>query len=241
MSLSGRHEEPIRNPRFNPRVFDTYYVVARRMRSCIETIIAKYVSTGEEKKLLDYGCGDIPYKLLFEPFVSDYIGCDIGDNPNATIHINLDSRVPLPDKTMDIILSVQVLEHVVNVDTYLGEAYRLLKQEGILILSTHGSWTYHPCPHDLRRWTLEGLTLDLTLHRFRVVESFWILGMVAYSSQLRLHYFKELLKNGGIIANILLGIISSIYQISIGFGDRIIPDHIAKNNAAVYFIVAKKR
>jgi SAM-dependent methyltransferase len=66
------------------------------------------------------------------------------------------------------VLSTQVLEHVNCHNRYLLEANRLLKPGGILILSTHGSFYDHGCPWDFRRWTAEGLKLDIENAGFRV-------------------------------------------------------------------------
>jgi hypothetical protein len=37
-----------------------------------------------------------------------------------------------------------------------------MKDHGQLILSTHGIFVEHACPHDYRRWTAEGLHAELT-------------------------------------------------------------------------------
>jgi len=76
-----------------------------------------------------------------------YQGADIG---SADIIIQESGRVDTADASADLVLSFQVLEHVRDVGQYLGEALRILRDDGWLILSTHGTWLYHPHPEDHR-------------------------------------------------------------------------------------------
>ena len=76
-----------------------------------------------------------------------------------------DGFVPVADQDVIgaalAVLSAQVLEHVADLDAYCAEIRRLLREDGTLLLSTHGNWLYHPHPEDHRRWTRTGLALDL--------------------------------------------------------------------------------
>jgi len=68
-------------------------------------------------------------------------------------------QVAAPDNSFDVVISTQVLEHVVQPENYLRECLRLLRPGGKLILTTHGIFADHPCPFDLHRWTADGLAL----------------------------------------------------------------------------------
>src|SRR5262249_50864286 len=116
-----------------------------------------------------------PYRLLFPQ--SEYFRADIAaagveegtdetpgrdeNYPDPDYFILPDGRVEHESNAFDCVLSTQVLEHVSEPDTYLSEAFRLLKPGGRLLLSTHGSWEDHGCPYDFRRWTADGLEYDL--------------------------------------------------------------------------------
>lgn len=64
--------------RLNPRIWDSDYVLLTKLRESLETALANYVSPiGDDIKLVDYGCGELPYKQLIKPYVSSYIGCDL--------------------------------------------------------------------------------------------------------------------------------------------------------------------
>ncbi len=228
------------NRRLFPKRYDHNYYALVRLKSIVNEVIKKYIDgKSEYNRLIDYGCGDIPYRSLFVNKVSQYVTCDIERNPDAEIKIGLDSKVPLPDESFDIVLSMQVLEHVDDVTTYLAEANRLLRKDGLLLLSTHGQWIWHPFPKDLWRWTHEGLSCIIEKANFKIIDKFWLSGILAYSSQLRLFYLKRVMTGKNPILKLLFYIISFITNVMMSFQDRLEKQH-GKDNAAIYFIVAKK-
>src|SRR3546814_1646938 len=84
----------------------------------------------------------------------------------------------------DIVLSNQVLEHVDSPQGYLEEARRLMKPDGVLLLSTHGYWFYHPTPNDYWRWTSAGLRKTMEASGFEIVEFTGIMGLISSGLQL---------------------------------------------------------
>jgi SAM-dependent methyltransferase len=75
------------------------------------------------------------------------------------------------DASYDAVLSSQVLEHVPRPDAYLRECARILKAGGELILTTHGMFEEHGCPHDFTRWTSKGLEELVSKCGFQIIES----------------------------------------------------------------------
>ena len=146
-----------KNTRLNPTIFSSRYVVLSELRD--ETIerLKELTQDSKDKVLVDFGCGDMPYRSVIEPMVGKYLGVDLAMNPKADHFIDFDSKTTLPDNFADIILSNQVLEHVDSPSGYLAEALRILKPGGSIILTTHGYWFYHPTPNDYWRWTSAGL------------------------------------------------------------------------------------
>jgi SAM-dependent methyltransferase len=133
--------------------------------------------------MLDYGCAQHPYRNLFHPSV-DYVGADLAGNPEADVKLNGDGSVPLPDGDFDLVLSTQVLEHVVDPDMYVSECQRLLKPGGILVITTHGLMHYHPDPEDYWRWTSPGLRRLLSGAGLSSIEMSGILGLAPAAVQL---------------------------------------------------------
>lgn len=104
-------------------------------------------------RLLDVGCGTMPYKPLFEGKVDEYIGLDkySGEIRGSAL------KMPVPDNSFDTVLSTQVLEHVSDPQQMMNEIYRVLKKNGYAILTLPLFWCLHEEPHDYFRYTKYGL------------------------------------------------------------------------------------
>jgi FkbM family methyltransferase len=133
--------------------------------------------------VLDYGCADQPYRGLFGGDVT-WLAADLPGNPGATVTIAPDGTVPVPDASVDVVLSTQVLEHVADPARHLAECVRVLRPGGRLLLSTHGLMIYHPDPVDLWRWTGEGLRRAVTDAGLAVVRFEGVMGLTAVGLQL---------------------------------------------------------
>src|SRR3954447_23821015 len=106
----------------------------------IRTLPARLESLAGELQLppggrvLDYGCADVPYRYFF-PADADFVAADIAGNPHATLLLNDDGTIPVPDDSFDVVMSTQVLEHVADPETYLDECFRVVRPGGRLLLS----------------------------------------------------------------------------------------------------------
>lgn len=134
-------------------------------------------------RALDYGCGDRPYLSLLPAGVT-YIGADLPGNAKADIEITEDGHIAIPDRSFDLVLSTQVLEHVEDPEVYLAECVRVLDVGGWLLLSTHGIMYYHQDPEDYWRWTRVGLEKLISAHGLEIVASRGVLGLAAAALQI---------------------------------------------------------
>jgi SAM-dependent methyltransferase len=120
-------------------------------------------------RLLDVGCGDKPYLPFFEPYVSEYVGVDIVDNPRAELKGPVEA-LPVEDASFDVVMCAQVLEHCDNPAKAVMELRRVTRTGGRVLASTHGVMVFHPSPGDYWRWTHAGLErLFLTNAEWRAV------------------------------------------------------------------------
>jgi SAM-dependent methyltransferase len=110
--------------------------------------------------VLDAGCGNRPYEqwLTHGPnHVTRYIGLDIATNPSVDIVVDPEQSWPIPDASVDGVLSTQVLEHVARLPITLAEMARVLRPGGALVLTVPFICQAHGLPHDYARFTTNGI------------------------------------------------------------------------------------
>jgi len=222
------------NDRLKPTVFHTRYVHLTKLRDATLRNLRELTTANKSLTLVDFGCGDMPYRSVIEPMIGKYWGVDLDINPSADYHIDYDSKTTLPDNFCDIILSNQVLEHVDSPHSYLSEAYRLLKPGGSMILTTHGYWYYHPTPYDYWRWTSAGLKKTIEADGFQITSFHGIMGLAASGIQL----FQDaiLLK----LPKFLAPPFAFVMQLFIRLFDKIHSQQQRDRDASLYVVIAKK-
>lgn len=185
-------------------------------------LLAEKYATGT---LLDIGCGRMPYKKKLLSNIKQYIGLDSpitaklyhGENkPDIFADAN---KIPLSNKSIDTILSLQVLEHLSAPQKSLSEIKRLLKKNGLLILSTVQYYPLHDEPYDFYRYTKYGLInllkeQDLKIIKFKEEGNVFILIGQSFNIYLML-VLKKLVKTniGKILALLFLPFFLSITTI----------------------------
>lgn len=111
-------------------------------------------------RLLDAGCGEKPYSLLYDDLVSESIGCDIETCVHEQKYVDIFASVdnlPFEDARFDTILCTNVLEHVPEAGKAYKELARCLAPKGTLILITPFLYPLHEAPYDYYRYTVHGL------------------------------------------------------------------------------------
>jgi SAM-dependent methyltransferase len=206
------------------------------MRTAIEGLADRIASPG--KIALDFGCGAKPYAQLFTSRGVTYRGADLGNGHE--IQIRPDGTLSAADQSADLVLSFQVLEHVRDIDTYLQESERVLRDDGLMLLSTHGTWLYHPHPEDHRRWTREGLIAELELHGFEVTDCIAVVGPLAWTTMIRLTCIAVVLRRLPLIGNSLTAVIATIMNVKARAEDCVTPRWVTKDNACVYVILSRR-
>jgi SAM-dependent methyltransferase len=122
--------------------------------------------------VLDFGCGSKPYGSLFVNAKS-YIGVDIEVSGHNHKESKVDyfydgKKLPFNNQSFDAIVCFEVFEHVFNVEEVLSEIYRVLKPDGLLLISIPFAWDEHEIPYDFARYTSFGITHILNANKFQV-------------------------------------------------------------------------
>jgi SAM-dependent methyltransferase len=127
-------------------------------------------------KLLDVGCGHMPYKstlLASDTNISEYVGMDLADNRSYENRPDLSwdgAVIPLPNGSVDCAMATEVLEHCPYPEQTLTEIHRVLKPGGILFITVPFIWMLHEVPYDEYRYTPFALQRLVESSKFKIIE-----------------------------------------------------------------------
>jgi SAM-dependent methyltransferase len=114
----------------------------------IAPVIERYLATQPQLtgRMLDLGCGDgAVLKRLRQTFGQrfSYVGIDAFSNPDESLpnaiqfhQRDLNADFNLDDLSCDVLISCEVIEHIVETDHFMVQAAQLLAPGGILIMTT---------------------------------------------------------------------------------------------------------
>lgn len=231
--------KPDGDRRLSPRVWrDHDWFVMRGLRASIEFFLDHDSGLRAGQRVLDFGCGDRPYAPLMARRRADYVAGDL--DGEVDVRIEPGRPLDLPDSSVDGIVSFQVLEHVWDLDWYLGECRRLLKPGGWLLLSTHGNWLYHPHPTDFRRWTRDGLTQELGSRGLGVQAVRSVAGPLAWGTLFRLMGLRHALGRVPVLGPLCLVPLTLLMNLRMMVEDWITPAGLRDTNACVYVTLSRK-
>lgn len=202
---------------------DSYYLVLKYLFASLRK--SSEFATGD---LLDIGCGNKPYRLMFN--VERYVGCDIVQSSQHKADFLCDSlNIPIRDESFDTVISTQVIEHVSEPQQLCAEAFRLLRKNGVFIVSGPMYWHLHEEPHDYRRFTKHGFRYLLEKAGFEVIEILPNGGKWALLGQVLIHTIEGTRLNRNMV-------VSSVNRAFEWF-DRMWFDDSSTSN---YVVVARK-
>lgn len=101
----------------------------------------------ENSAVLEVGCGEGYGTFLLQKKFKKIIGLDVDKNivahaskkygsENCIFRVYDGLKLPYKDDTFDAVISFQVIEHIQDDINYISEIYRILKRNGIFLLTT---------------------------------------------------------------------------------------------------------
>jgi ubiquinone/menaquinone biosynthesis C-methylase UbiE len=122
--------------------------------------------------VFDAGAGDGHWRKRI-PKDIQYTSMDLGVGDSNVDYSHLDikgdlSKIPLETASVDVIMCIQVLEHVPQPWLVLKEFSRILKPGGYAFISLPHSVPLHQEPYDFYRYTKHGVRYLLTENDFDV-------------------------------------------------------------------------
>lgn len=148
-------------------------------------------------KTLDVGCGTKPYEKYFN--ATEYIGLEIEttinrENKKADFFYD-GNKFPFQNNEFNSIVINQVFEHVFNPSNFLSEVNRVLKLNGILLLTVPFVWDEHEQPYDFARYSSFGINFYLEQYGFKIEKNIKSINDVRVFAQLINGYlYKKTLK-----------------------------------------------
>lgn len=123
------------------------------VKICVETLPIS-------EPIYEFGSLQVPGQEGFadlRPFFlgKKYVGADTREGPGVDVILNL-HNIDVPSNSVGTILLMDTLEHVEFVRKAIEEVHRILKPNGILIVSSVMNFPIHNHPYDYWRFTPEG-------------------------------------------------------------------------------------
>ena len=110
----------------------------------------KYLYTG---KVLDIGGRDRGVFHKPKDKVKEWIFADINPEYNPDMLLDITDMNQIDSNSIDVINAIELFEHVKAIEKGLIECYRVLKKNGIIIISVPFLSAIHADPDDFQRWT----------------------------------------------------------------------------------------
>lgn len=157
--LGKRLKDTILHPQW---IANRYHAISRRnlneLRSC---------------KILDIGSGDSDYTVLLHSsnsiFCLDYPVTNQRYQKAPDIFGNA-CALPVADESVDVVLLLEVLEHIGEDRKAINSAKNALKRGGKLYLSLPFMYPIHDAPYDYKRFTIYGVRYILKENGFRILK-----------------------------------------------------------------------
>jgi 2-polyprenyl-3-methyl-5-hydroxy-6-metoxy-1,4-benzoquinol methylase len=163
--------------------------------------------------LLDLGCGNKPYKTIYDKHSKESIGIDVQTTPhkNPNIDVYYDGEnIPFEDNRFDVVLCSEVIEHVKHPFNFLQEIHRVLKPGGTLILTCPFLQVLHETPNDFFRYTYYGLSELMKNANLEIIQAKGFSGLAGFTLTLLIRKFLKLFNK---LSKILkMPIIYSVYN-----------------------------
>lgn len=132
-------------------------ISSRLAADLVADFYGKIIPENVKGRLLDLGCGKVPFYNAYKPYVSENICVDWGNTLHKNIYLDyecdLNQKLFFENNEFDTIILSDVLEHIREPELLFGEMSRILKKDGKLILNVPFYYWIHEHPHDYYRYT----------------------------------------------------------------------------------------
>lgn len=173
-------------------------------RQFLSLILDKYSSSVNRLKVLDVGCGTgaVMQFLIKKNFETH--GIDPSEEAlkycafkGLSVKKSSAEEIDFPENSFDIVFALDVLEHLENPELAVEEIRRVLKKNGVFIMTVPAHqwlWSYHDeALHHQKRYNKKDI-INLLDKKFEIVKISWIHGFILLPAII-LRFFKRFQKN----------------------------------------------
>lgn len=122
-----------------------------------------------ESVIVDIGAGEKQFSSIFDVF-NGYFAMDFVQYPDVDIVTDLSTRWPIQDKSVDILIATNALEHFPDTNHVLEECARILRPGGYLYILVPFLMGIHQAPYDFVRHTHFSWRKLAEAHGFDIVD-----------------------------------------------------------------------
>lgn len=159
-----RYEQSTRK---SPKIWQAEYIMHRMIRKEI-IYFSNLINKTSGGSVLDFGCGKAPYRAYFQ----SYKGADVDRNnkePDYLIDSETNKISNISDNSIENIISIQVIEHVPNLEAYISEVKRILKPGGHFLVIAPFVYNYHGSD-DYARYSRNYFERNSIFENFEIVK-----------------------------------------------------------------------
>jgi SAM-dependent methyltransferase len=188
--------------------------------------------------VLEIGAGENYLKKCCSASYTEWVSLDYNVRSDSIDVLGDGQQLPFKDNVFDTIISVDVLEHVPNPEMFISEMFRVIKPNGVVILSTPFFFYLHESPNDFFRFSKFGLQTLFDRIGFKVIEVTPIAGVISIIGILTSILFTKVFSFSKVLLKLFLRI-NRFVQIKLLLPiDKLFDKD--KRFAQGHFIIAKK-
>lgn len=130
-----------------------------------------------------------------DPIAIKYANKNYSDSKTSFLHGDGDT-IPCEDNYFDVVISFETIEHIENYDKFVAEIFRVLKKDGLFILSTPNDLEFpegnHYHVHEFVEKELDTLVAKYFKHTKKYYQTTWLYNLLSDKSDLSNEWYKEI-------------------------------------------------
>jgi len=191
--------------------------------------------------VLDIGGRDLGEYKKPKDKVKKWIFADINKDNNPDIVLDVANMEKIESNSIDVVNAIELFEHVQDIEKGIKECYRVLKENGLLLLSSPFLFHVHADPYDFQRWTSIKWRSELLKNGFKI-EKLIVMGkffsFFAQMIKTMLRSIAAYLYKGRLILSTILPFLNLMTRLD---NRSFVKNHpVLDNYHYGYFIIARK-